>query len=194
MSQHSLSLLLSAAVVNNIALWYCLGLCPLLGISGDLRRAFQLGLAMVGTAIIAFPLAWAIRHAVLASPSLLFLRAVVLLVACVVGSWLLGIILAGVGSSAMRELGRSPGLVFTNCALYGIVAQSSNPGVSFGDGLMLTLGGALGFLLVAVIFAGIRGRLELPVVPKRLRGFPSDLLTVGALSLVFLGVRAVGLG
>ena len=53
------------------------------------------------------------------------------------------------------------------------------------------MGGALGFTLAIVLFAGIRERLELSSVPKALKGFPIALITAGLMSIAFLGFQGL---
>ena len=43
------------------------------------------------------------------------------------------------------------------------------------------------FIVVMVIFAGIREQLELTEVPKGMRGIPTALIIAGILALAFMG-------
>jgi electron transport complex protein RnfA len=52
---------------------------------------------------------------------------------------------------------------------------------------MFGLGSALGFVIVMVMFAGLRERLALANVPSLFAGTPVSLITAGSLSLVFMG-------
>ena len=49
------------------------------------------------------------------------------------------------------------------------------------------LGGAIGFALAIVLFAGIRERIADNDTPKAFDGFPMALLTAGLMSIAFLG-------
>ena len=54
------------------------------------------------------------------------------------------------------------------------------------------LGGALGFTLAIVLFAGIRERLELSDIPKSFEGFPIALVSASLMAIAFLGFSGLG--
>jgi electron transport complex protein RnfA len=49
------------------------------------------------------------------------------------------------------------------------------------------VGGALGFLLAIVLFAGIRERMEFAPIPEPLKDFPIALISSGLMATAFLG-------
>jgi electron transport complex protein RnfA len=57
---------------------------------------------------------------------------------------------------------------------------------------LASLGAAVGFGLVLLLFAGLRERLETADVPVPFRGLPIALVTAGILSLAFMGLNGLG--
>ena len=64
-------------------------------------------------------------------------------------------------------------LITTNCAVLGIPLLNVQAKHNFVESLFFGFGGALGFTLVLVLFAGMRERLEGADVPGRSRARPS---------------------
>ena len=62
---------------------------------------------------------------------------------------------------------------------------------NFGQSMMRSLGGGLGFMLAMVMFAGVRERLESCDVPKFLQGLPITLIAASLTSVSFLGFSGV---
>ena len=78
-------------------------------------------------------------------------------------------------------------LITTNCAVLGVAILNIQEGYNLLESLVNGIGGALGFTLAIVLFAGIRERLETADIPEALKGFPIALITAGLMSIAFLG-------
>ncbi len=82
-------------------------------------------------------------------------------------------------------------LITTNCAVLGVAILNITEGYDLLETLINGVGGALGFTLAIVLFAGVRERLETANIPKALRGFPIALISAGLMSLAFLGFQGL---
>jgi electron transport complex protein RnfA len=82
-------------------------------------------------------------------------------------------------------------LITTNCAVLGVAIINIQEEYDLLQTLFNGIGGALGFTLAIVLFAGIRERLELSDIPKPLKGFPIALITAGLMSVAFLGFQGL---
>ncbi len=71
------------------------------------------------------------------------------------------------GRSAAKPLGRGP-----QCGAW--------------SSLLAGLAAGAGYLLAAVVFAGLRERLDQEWAPRAMRGLPLSLVTAGLMSLAFL--------
>jgi electron transport complex protein RnfA len=78
-------------------------------------------------------------------------------------------------------------LITTNCAVLGIPLLNVQAKHDFMQSLLFGFGGALGFTLVMVLFAGIRERLEGADVPGIFKGSAIAMITAGLMSLSFMG-------
>ncbi len=78
-------------------------------------------------------------------------------------------------------------LITTNCAVLGVAVLNMQKDYNFIQAVLNALGGAIGFALAIVLFAGIRERIADNDTPKAFDGFPMALLTAGLMSIAFLG-------
>ena len=78
-------------------------------------------------------------------------------------------------------------LITTNCAVLGVVLQNTQNSYDFITSVVYGVTGGIGFLLVIVIFASIRERMEFSKCPKAFEGFPIALMAAGLVALAFIG-------
>jgi len=86
-----------------------------------------------------------------------------------------------------RVLGIYLPLITTNCAVLGIPLLNVQAQHNFIQSLFFGFGGAVGFSMVLVLFAGLRERLEGADVPAVFRGTSIAMITAGLMSLAFMG-------
>ena len=96
-----------------------------------------------------------------------------------------------VSPTLYKSLGVYLPLITTNCAVLGVAIINITEGYNLFETLINGVGGALGFTLAIVLFAGIRERLELSAIPKPFQGFPVALVTAGLMSIAFLGFQGL---
>ena len=89
--------------------------------------------------------------------------------------------------SLYQVLGIYLPLITTNCAVLGIPLLNVQEKHNFMQSLFFGMGGAIGFSLVLVLFAGMRERLEAADVPVVFRGSAIAMVTAGLMSLAFMG-------
>ena len=82
-------------------------------------------------------------------------------------------------------------LITTNCAVLGVTVLNINNQYNLVESIFNGFTGALGFMLVIVLFAGIRERMELSDIPKSFRGFPIALISAGLMAISFLGLQGL---
>jgi electron transport complex protein RnfA len=86
-----------------------------------------------------------------------------------------------------QSLGVFLPLITTNCAVLGVALLAVQEGLSFVHTVMFSVGSAIGFTVVIVLFAGLRSQLSLNRVPAALQGTPIAFITAGLLSMAFMG-------
>ena len=83
-------------------------------------------------------------------------------------------------------------LITTNCAVLCVAILNIQNKYNLIETIFNGLGGALGFTLAIVLFAGIRERLELSDIPKSFEGFPIALVSASLMAISFLGFSGLG--
>ena len=182
-----LLLILSTSLVNNIVLVKFLGLCPVMGVSNNLSAAWGMSLATTFVLVLSSICSWAIEHLLLEPLNIEFLRILsfILIIASVVQ--FTEILVRRFSPALHKSLGVYLPLITTNCAVLGVALLNINEKHSFVESAMFGLGSALGFVLVMVMFAGLREKLAIANVPALFEGTPISLISAGLLSLIFMG-------
>tara|TARA_B100001245_G_scaffold173899_3_gene132392 strand:- start:64761 stop:65333 length:573 start_codon:yes stop_codon:yes gene_type:complete len=182
-----LLLLISTSLVNNIVLVKFLGLCPLMGVSGKLSSAWGMSLATAFVLTLSAFLSWMIEHLLLQPLKIEFLRILsfILIIAAVVQ--FTEISMRKLSPALHQSLGIFLPLITTNCAVLGVALLNITENHNLPQSLMFGLGSALGFLIVMMLFAGMRERLAGANVPALFEGTPISLISAGSLSLIFMG-------
>ena len=184
---HEILILLGAVIVNNVVLTQFLGLCPLMGASRRLDTAIGLGMATVFVMVLASMATYLIDRVLLEPLSVGYLRTLIFI----------GVIaiLVQASEQAMRlfsprlfeALGIYLPLITTNCAVLGVALLNTRKQADLADTFFYSLGSALGFILILVLFSSLRERLELSDIPQAFKGASIGLITAGIAALAFSG-------
>lgn len=180
-------LVLAGIFVNNYVLSQFLGICPFLGVSKKVETAAGMGMAVIFVMSLASAVTWVIYELVLTPLKLNFLYniAFILVIASLVQ--FVEMFLKKSAPALYQALGVFLPLITTNCAVLGVAVLNMQKGYNFIEAVLNGLGGAAGFALAIVLFAGIRERIADNDTPKAFDGFPLALLTAGLMSIAFLG-------
>jgi len=176
---------ISTLLVNNFVLAYFLGLCPFLGVSGQLETSFRLGLATTFVLFITALCAWILNTYVLIYAPYLRLISFIVVIASTVQ--FIEMSIKKLSPSLFKSLGIFLPLITTNCAILGLAIFATNRGYGLIEGLVFALGAGAGFTLAMVLMAGIREETEIMDVPVLIRGTAFNLIIAGVLSMAFMG-------
>ena len=170
----TLGTVLTFTFANNVWLGQLLGVCPFLGLPRGPRPALRASLVLAAAMPAAALLSWAVRRLVLAP---LGLESLELLALCLVLALALLV-------PARGRLGLLLPHALVNCAVLGVGLLSAGSGAAAS--LAVGAAAGAGYLLAAVVFAGLRERLDREWAPRAMRGLPLSLLTAGLMALAFL--------
>lgn len=92
---------------------------------------------------------------------------------------------------SFRREGISILMIGGNSAVIGVSLLIINTPMSFLQCLAYSLGAAVGFALVLVLFAAMRERLETADVPRPFKGIAVDLISAGIVAMAFLGFAGI---
>ena len=175
----------SAAVVNNFTLYYFLGLCPFLGVSGRIDTALRMGMANIFVMTVTSMCAWALNNYVLVYAPYLQLIAFIVVIASTVQ--FVEMVIKKLSPALFRALGIFLPLITTNCAILYLALTQTKNDYGFIQGIVFALGAGAGLTLALVLMAGIREENELASIPEALKGAAMSFLVAGILSLAFMG-------
>ena len=176
---------LSAMLVNNFTLFYFLGLCPFLGVSGRVATAVRMGAADVFVLVVTSVITWVLNRFVLPHAPYLTLISFIVVIASTVQ--VVEMVVRKFSPTLFRELGQFLPLITTNCAILYLAIFQTNRGYDFFEGLAFALGAGAGLTLALVLMASIREQVDLNDIPEVARGSALIFLIAGFLSLAFMG-------
>ncbi|HEU0187545.1 MAG TPA: electron transport complex subunit RsxA [Gallionellaceae bacterium] len=181
-----LLILISTVFVNNIVMVKILGLCPFMGVSKKLEAAISMGAATTFVLTLGSGTSYLISHYLL-GPDLAYLTTLSFIVVIAGIVQFTEMVVQKTSPVLYQVLGIYLPLITTNCAVLGIPLLNVQANHNFMQSLFFGMGGALGFSLVLVLFAGIRERLEGADVPGIFKGSAIAMITAGLMSLSFMG-------
>ena len=151
-----------------------------------------MGLAVVFVILFATVICYPIYFYVLVPAGLPFMDTVVyiLVIACLVQ--VVGFFIKKYSPALYKSLGIYLPLITTNCAVLGVVTENSNSGFDFGMSMANALGTSIGYLIMIVIFACIRMRLDSYSAPRAMKGVPLALITAGLMAMALMGLTGLG--
>lgn len=192
MVQPNLILLVLAAVfVNNYILSQFLGICPFFGVSKKVETAAGMGAAVIFVMTLASAITFFVYELILVKMGITYLYniAFILVIASLVQ--FVEMFIKKSSPSLYQALGVYLPLITTNCAVLGVAVTNMQKGYTFIAAVLNGFGGAVGFALAIILFAGIRERIEFNNIPKSFKGFPIALVAATLMSLAFLGFQGL---
>ncbi|MCA1979431.1 MAG: electron transport complex subunit RsxA [Thiobacillus sp.] len=181
-----LLILISTVFVNNIVMAKILGLCPFMGVSKKLETAIGMGLATTFVLTLASGASYLVNEYLLGT-ELFYLRTLSFIVVIAGIVQFTEMFIHKTSPVLYQVLGIYLPLITTNCAVLGIPLLNVQAQHNFVESLFFGAGGAIGFTLVLILFAGIRERLETCDVPAPFKGTSIAMITAGLMSLAFMG-------
>jgi len=185
--KHTLLILVSSMLVNNLVLVKFLGLCPFLGVSKRQETALGMGLATTFVLTLSSVLSHVAQTYLLVPLHAEYLRTIVFIVVIAVVVQFTEQVIRKTSPLLSQVLGIYLPLITTNCAVLGVALLNVQASHTIIESFMFGFGASLGFTLVLVLFAGIRERLEGADVPQPFRGSAIGLITAGLMSVAFMG-------
>lgn len=182
-----LLILLGTVFVNNIVMVKILGLCPFMGVSKKLEAAISMGLATTFVLTLASGSSYLIDHFLLAPFHLEYMRTLTFIVVIAAIVQFTEMFIQKTSPLLHQILGIYLPLITTNCAVLGIPLLNVQENHDFIQSLFFGMGGAIGFTMVLIMFAGIRERLEGADIPGIFKGTAIAMITAGLMSLSFMG-------
>ena len=167
---------LGAILVNNFILVQFLGICPFMGVSKKMDTAAGMGFAVTFVMGLASAFTWLVNQ-ILVLWELEYMQTVAFILVIAALVQLVEMFLQKSVPALYDALGVYLPLITTNCAVLGVAVLNVQNEYTFLESVVYGITGGLGFLLVIVLFASIRERLEFADPPECFKGFPIALIT-----------------
>jgi electron transport complex protein RnfA len=186
MSDYAL-LVISAALVNNLVLTRSLGLCALMRGSRSVKISIAVALATSLTLMLCTAVNYLIDAYLLRPLTLEYLRTMIFIVVVAATAPLNGLLMRAINPTLHDIAGSIMPLIGINSATLGVTLLNARAARGFFESMVYGFGGALGFSLVLILFMVLRERVAAADVPEAFRGSAIDLITLGLMSLAFMG-------
>ncbi len=192
-----------AVLIENLALAFFLGMCTFLAVSKQVKTTLGLGAAVIVVETISVPLNnliynYLLREGALAWAGLghldfsfLGLISYIGVIAAMVQ--ILEMFLSRFLPSLYAALGIFLPLLTVNCAILGASLFMVQRDYTFTESAAYGFGVGVGWALAIVALAGLREKMRYSDVPDGMEGLGITFVTVGLMSLAFMGISGIEL-
>ena len=181
----------TSALVNNVVLSQCLGLCPFLGVSKQIKTASGMGVAVILVITVSSALCSLLYDLLLVPLGLTYLNTIVFILVIAALVQMTEMVIKKFSQPLYESLGVFLPLITTNCAVLGVALTNVQNGNDLGTSVLTGFGTALGFFIAIVLMSGIREKTAHNDVPKAFQGMPQALLTACLMSIAFYGFKVL---
>ena len=198
-----IEIFLRALLIENLALAFFLGMCTFLAVSKEVRTTLGLGAAVIVVETISVPLnnliyTYLLKEGALAWAGLghldftfLGLISYIGVIAAMVQ--ILEMFLSRYLPALYASLGIFLPLLTVNCAILGASLFMVQREYDFSESVAYGFGVGVGWALAIVALAGLREKMRYSDVPEGLEGLGITFVTVGLMSLAFMGISGIEL-
>ncbi|MFH1639185.1 MAG: Rnf-Nqr domain containing protein [Chloroflexota bacterium] len=179
------------AIVQNFIVAQFLGLCPFFGVTKKLSDAVAMGLALTSVMMGSAAIAWVLTYYILVPLNMVYMSTVIYILLIATLVQLVEMFIKRTNATLYNAFGIYLPLITVNCAVLGITVINLREKFSLIQSVTAALGGAVGFILVMAIMAGIREKLNLADPPKSTRGLPVAIFVAMMLGLTFFGFGGI---
>ena len=192
-----------AVLIENLALAFFLGMCTFLAVSKQVKTTLGLGAAVIVVETISVPLnnliynhllrEGALSWAGLGAYDFSFLGLISYIGVIAAMVQILEMFLNRYLPALYSALGIFLPLLTVNCAILGASLFMVQRDYNFSESVAYGFGVGVGWALAIVALAGLREKMRYSNVPKGLEGLGITFITVGIMSLAFMGISGIDL-
>ena len=186
------AIMLAALLTDNFVLTKFMGICPFLGVSKKASSSLGMGVAVTFVMVCAAAVTYPVYHFILVPLDITYLKTIAFILIIALFVQLVETALKKLMPPLYKALGVYLPLITTNCAVLGLTILNIDNEYSFLYSIENAFFSGAGFLLVMLIFSGVRSRVEEADVPETFKGVPATLIAAAILSLSFLGFSGIG--
>lgn len=186
-----LGLLFTAAISENVALYYFLGTCPLISISSDLKASMQMGVTVSLVMLITVAADHGIYHQVLRPLGLEYLQLLFFILIIAAVTQVLEEFLDRFFPAVHASFGIFLPLIAVNCAILGVSMFVVLREYDLMSSLAYAAGSGLGWALVICLLAALRRRIDMTAVSPHLGKTGISMILAAVIAMAFSGLAEV---
>ncbi|EDQ01835.1 Na(+)-translocating NADH-quinone reductase subunit E [Shewanella benthica] len=201
--EHYINLFVQAALIDNMALSFFMGMCTFLAVSKKVSTSFGLGIAVIVVMMLAVPLNQLIYANVLAPGALAwagypeidlsYLQLITFIGVIAALVQILEMFLDKYIPSLYDSLGIFLPLLTVNCAIFAGVIFMANRDYTLGESVVFAAGSGFGWAMAIVMLAGLRERMKFHAIPEGLQGVGITFITTGLMALGFMAFTGISI-
>lgn len=203
-----LGLFLQSAFIQNILLFYFLGMCSYLACSNKISTANGLGIAVTFVVTIAGILNWFVHRFITGEGALRWLSAYgidgkainlnfleLIIFISVIAAFVqvLEIVIDKFSPTLYAALGVYLPLITVNCAILGACLFATTREYPFIPNIVYVFGSGLGWWLAITLIASIREKLKYSNIVPGLRGMGITFVMTGLMAMAFMALTGIQL-
>ena len=181
------SIIIASIFVNNYVLGQFLGICPTLGVTSKVETAKGMVAAVIFVVTLSSIITWVIQYYILDPLKIGYLQTVVFILVIASLVQTVEMIMKKSMPNLYEALGVYLPLITTNCIVLGVAIKNINENYNLLETTINSAAAAVGFLIALVILASIREKIEDNDLPEAFKGGPITLITLGLMSIAFMG-------
>ena len=203
-----IGLLIQSIFVQNILLFYFLGMCSYLACSNKMSTANGLGKAVTFVITISGILNWFVNHFITGPNALSWLSYLgidaqgvnlnfleLLIYISVIAAFVqvLEIVIDKFSPALYTALGVYLPLITVNCAILGASLFATTRNYPFVANIVYVFGSGIGWWLAIALIASIREKLKYADIVPKLKGMGITFITTGLMAIGFLALTGINL-
>ncbi len=189
-----LQIIFTAAIAENVALYYFLGTCPLISISSNLRTSFQMGLTVCFVMMISTAVNFLIYNYVLLPLNIEYLQLLFFILVIATLTQFLELFLDRFFPEIYASFGIFLPLIAVNCAILGVSLFVVLREYDFVSSIAYSLGSGLGWLLVICLMASLKQRIDKTAISTYLGETGITMLIASIMAMAFYGLTTIARG
>ena len=180
-----LTLIIGGILINNVVLTKFLGMCPFMGVSTKLSSAIGMGLAVTFVIFGSSVLSWLLYYYVLDPLDIEYMELITFILLIAAFVQFVEMFIKKNSPSLYKSLGIFLPLITTNCVVLFVAQDNITQGYNLIETMVNSVAVPLGFMLMLVIFATIRERLNGADIPEPLKGNPIAFIVAAIMAIAF---------
>ena len=160
-------------------------MCPFMGVSTKLSSAIGMGLAVTFVIFGSSVLSWLLYYYVLDPLNIEYMELITFILLIAAFVQFVEMFVKKNSPSLYKSLGIFLPLITTNCVVLFVAQDNITQGYNLIETIVNSIAVPLGFMLMLVIFATIRERLNGADVPEAFKGNPIAFIVAAIMAVAF---------